>query len=334
MTIKNPYSMFQVKPKVKSEISINIQKLERETILNLEHSKAPNTIRAYQSDFNDFRLFCSKNGFRSMPTDPKIVSLYLTHLSTNEAKMSTLKRRIVSISVIHKLKGHYLDTKHPSIIENIMGIKRRKGSIQKAKKPILINSLKLIIDAIDQQNKQEIKKFRDRSIILIGFSGGFRRNEIVSLDYDDLDFVPEGLKISLRRSKTDQFGEGFMKALPYFDSSQYCPVVSLKKLLDLSKINSGPVFRSFVKGSKLSEKRLTDQTVALLIKEYLNLAGIDSKNYSGHSLRSGFATSAAESGAEERNIMAMTGHKSTEMVRRYIKEANLFKNNALNKIKI
>ena len=103
--------------------------------------------------------------------------------------MSTLKRRLVSIGVIHKLKGHYLDTKHPSIIENIMGIKRRKGSIQKAKKPILINSLKLIIDAIDKQNKQEIKKFRDRSIILIGFSGGFRRNEIVSLDYDDLDFV-------------------------------------------------------------------------------------------------------------------------------------------------
>ena len=111
-------------------------------------------------------------------------------------------------------------------------------------------------------------------------------------------------------------------------------MVSLKNWLDISKINSGPVFRRFIKGSKLSENRLTDQTVALLIKEYLNLAGIDSKNYSGHSLRSGFATSAAESGAEERNIMAMTGHKSTEMVRRYIKEANLFQNNALNKIKI
>jgi len=213
-------------------------------------------------------------------------------------------------------------------------LKEEKVRFQKAKKPILINSLKKIINVIDQQKKEEIKKLRDRSIILIGFSGGFRRNEIVSLDYDDLDFVPEGLKLSIRRSKTDQFGEGFTKALPYFDSSQYCPVVSLKKLLDLSKIRSGPVFRRFSKGSKLSENRLTDQTVALLIKEYLNLAGIDSENFSGHSLRSGFATSAAESGVEERNIMAMTGHKSTEMVRRYIKEANLFKNNALNKIKI
>ena len=317
-----------------NDIITDIKALQEETLLNLQNSKANNTVRAYKSDFNDFGIFCARNGFKSLPSNPKIVSLYLTHLSTKDAKMSTLKRRLVSIGVIHKLKGHYLDTKHPSIIENIMGIKRRKGSIQKAKKPILINSLKLIIDAIDQENKQEIKKFRDRSIILIGFSGGFRRNEIVSLDYDDLDFVPEGLKINIKRSKTDQFGEGFTKALPYFDSSQYCPVISLKNWLNISKITSGPIFRRFLKGSKLSENRLTDQTVAILIKEYLNLAGINSKNYSGHSLRSGFATSAAESGVEERNIMAMTGHKSTEMVRRYIKEANLFKNNALNKIKL
>ena len=316
-----------------NNIITDIKALQEETLLNLQNSKANNTVRAYKSDFNDFGIFCAQNGFKSLPSDPKIVSLYLTYLSTKNAKMSTLKRRLVSIGVIHKLKGHYLDTKHPAIIENIMGIKRRKGSLQKAKKPILINSLKKIINVIDQEKKEEIKKLRDRSIILIGFSGGFRRNEIVSIDYDDLDFVPEGLKISIRRSKTDQFGEGFTKALPYFDNSQYCPVVSLKKLLDLSKINTGPVFRRFIKGSKLSENRLTDQTVALLIKKYINLAGIDSRNYSGHSLRSGFATSAADSGVEERNIMAMTGHKSAEMVRRYIKDANLFKNNALNKLK-
>jgi site-specific recombinase XerD len=317
-----------------NDIITDIKALQEETLINLKNSKANNTVRAYKSDFKDFGLFCAQNGFKSLPSEPKIVSLYLTHLSTKDAKMSTLKRRLVSIGVIHKLKGHYLDTKHPSIIENIMGIKRRKGSIQKGKKPILINNLKEIINAIDQQNNEEIKKFRDRSIILIGFSGGFRRNEIVSLDYDDLDFVPEGLKINLRRSKTDQFGEGFTKALPYFERTQYCPVISLKNWIEISKISSGPVFRRFVKGSKVTERRLTDQTVALLIKKYLKLAGINSKNYSGHSLRSGFATSAAESGVEERSIMAMTGHKSTEMVRRYIKEANLFKNNALNKIKI
>ena len=317
-----------------NKIITDIKALQEETLLNLKSSKAKNTIRAYKSDFNDFGLFCAQNGFKSLPSEAKIISLYLTQLSTKEIKISTIKRRLVSIGVIHRLKGHYLDTKHPLIVENLMGIKRRKGSIQNGKKPLLINNLKRLVNVIDQQKKEQIKIFRDRTIILIGFSGGFRRNEIVSLDYDDLDFVEEGLKINIKRSKTDQFGEGSIKGLPYFDNSQYCPVVSLKNWIDIAKINSGSLFRRFSKGSRLTEKRLTDQTVALLIKEYLQLAGIDNKNYSGHSLRSGFATSAAESGAEERSIMAMTGHKSSEMVRRYIKEANLFKNNALNKIKI
>ena len=317
-----------------NNIITDINALKEETLLNLQSSKAENTVRAYKSDFGDFSLFCVQNGFKSLPSEPKIVSLYLTHLSTKNIKMSTLKRRLVSIGVIHRLKGHYLDTKHPSIIENVMGIKRRKGSIQKGKKPLLINNLKQIINVIDNDQNNEIKKLRDRTIILIGFSGGFRRNEIVSLDYGDLDFVTEGLKSNLRRSKTDQFGVGLVKGIPYFNNTQYCPVLSLKKWIEVSHINSGPIFRRFSKGSKLTNNRLTDQTVALIIKKYLKLAGIESKNYSGHSLRSGFATSAAESGVEERNIMAMTGHKSPEMVRRYIKEANLFKNNPLNKMKI
>ena len=316
------------------DIVTDIKALQEETLKNLQSSKATNTVRAYKSDFKDFGLFCVQNGFKNLPSDPKIVSLYLTNLSTKEVKLSTIKRRLVSIGVIHKMKGYYLDTKHPVIVENLMGIKRRKGTVQKGKKPILINELKKILKAIDEQDIQDIKKLRDKSIILIGFSGGFRRNEIVSLDYEDLDFVDEGLKITVKRSKTDQFGEGSIKALPYFEDSVYCPVTILQRWLNISKINKGPLFRRFSKGSKLTNDRLTDQTVALLIKDYLNIAGIDSKNYSGHSLRSGFATSAAESGAEERSIMAMTGHKSAEMVRRYIKEANLFKNNALNKIKL
>ena len=136
--------------RVIDDIITDIKALQEETLLNLKSSKANNTIRAYKSDFNDFGLFCVKNGFKSLPTEPKIVSLYLTHLSTKDAKMSTLKRRLVSIGVIHRLKGHYLDTKHPSIIENLMGIKRRKGSVQKGKKPLLINNLKRIINVIDE----------------------------------------------------------------------------------------------------------------------------------------------------------------------------------------
>ena len=315
-------------------LTTDLKTLQEETLKNLQNSKASNTVRAYKSDFKDFGLFCAQNGFKNLPSDPKIVSLYLTSLATKNVKLSTIKRRLVSIGVIHKIKGLYLDTKHPVIVENLMGIKRRKGTIQKGKKPILINELRKILKVIDEQKIEDIKKLRDKSIILIGFSGGFRRNEIVSLDYEDLDFVHEGLKIIVKRSKTDQFGEGAIKALPYFEESLYCPVTILKRWINVSKITKGPLFRRFTKGSKLTKNRLTDQTVALIIKDYLNKVGIDSSNYSGHSLRSGFATTAAEYGAEERTIMAMTGHKSAEMVRRYIKEANLFKNNALNKIKI
>ena len=317
-----------------SELVTDIKKSQEETLRNLKNSKALNTVRAYKSDFEDFALFCVKNGFNNLPSEPKIVSLYLTHLSSREAKISTIKRRLVSIGVIHKIKGHYLDTKHPIIIENLMGIKRLKGTIQKGKKPLLINDLKIIIDVINQENEPDIKKLRDKALLTIGFSGGFRRNEIVSLDAEDVEFVFEGVKITLKKSKTDQFGEGMIKGIPHFENSLYCPVTALQRWINISKIKKGPLFRRFLKGSKLSIRRLTDQSVALIIKSYLIKAGIDSNNYSGHSLRSGFATSAAEAGADERSIMTMTGHKSTEMVRRYIKEANLFKNNALNKIKL
>jgi site-specific recombinase XerD len=316
-----------------SELTTDLKILHEATLENLKSSKANNTLRAYKSDFKDFGAFCSRYRLSSLPSEPKTISLYLTHLSKN-SKISTLRRRLVSISMVHKLKGHYLDTKHPIIVENLMGIRRVKGSIQKGKKPILINHLKSIINSINKQSKNEIKKLRDKTIILVGFGGGFRRTELISIDYEDLEFVPEGVKITIRKSKTDQLGEGMLKGLPYFDDVNYCPVINLRKWLEISKIKSGPIFRRFSKGSVLTDNRLTDQSVVLLIKEYLRLAGIENENFAGHSLRSGFATVAADSGADERSIMAMTGHKTTQMVRRYIREANLFKNNALNKVKI
>ena len=303
-----------------NELITDIKNLEIETLKNLKNSKAHNTLRAYQADFKDFSSFCVKNGFNSLPTEPKIIALYLTHLSSF-SKFSTLKRRIASIKVVHRLKGHYIDTKHPIITENIMGIKRKLGVKQTSKKPILINDLKQIINVIDEE-KNELKKYQNKALILIGFAGGFRRSELVSIEYEDVDFVTEGVKINVTKSKTDQTGIGLTKAIPYFENKTYCPVISLKKWIEYSSINNGKVFK------------VSDKTVALTIKKYASIAGLDNSKYAGHSLRSGFATSTAEIGADERSIMAMTGHKTTQMVRRYIQEANLFKNNALNKIKI
>ena len=300
-----------------NDLITDVKSLEIETLKNLKNSKAVNTLRAYQSDFKDFSVFCSTNGFSSLPTQPKIIALYLTNLSKSY-KFSTLKRRIASISVIHKLKGQYLDIKHPVIMENLHGIKRTLGSRQKSKKPILINDLKLIIKVIDKD------KIRDKALILIGFAGGFRRSELVNIYKEDIEFVSEGVKILIKRSKTDQSGEGTIKAIPYFDNQEFCPVVALKEHIskNLKNNNEDKIFD------------ISDKSVALIIKRYAKKADLDASRYAGHSLRSGFATTAAEFGAEERNIMAMTGHKTTQMVRRYIQEANLFKNNALNKIKI
>ena len=302
------------------DLVTDVKNLELETLKNLKSSKALNTLRAYKADYKDFAGFCIKHGFKTMPSEPKIISLYLTHLSQT-SKFSTLKRRLASISVIHKLSGHYIDTKHPMITENLMGIKRVKGSYQKAKKPILIKELKSIIDVIDK-DKNEKRRSKNKALILVGFAGGFRRSELVAILYEDIDFVSEGVKIFIRRSKTDQSGEGMTKGIPYFSNKDYCPVIALNKWIQVTQIKSGKIFN------------MSDKSVALIVKKFAAIAGLDSNKYSGHSLRSGFATSAADLGAEERSIMAMTGHKTTQMVRRYIQEANLFKNNALNKIKI
>jgi site-specific recombinase XerD len=320
MTLKEPFDIITIKPK-DNNLTKDLKRLEDETLKNLKNSKAQNTLRAYASDFRHFRDFCIDNNVKYLPSDPKIISLYLTKLAQT-SKFSTLKRRIASISVIHKMKGHYLDTKHPIIIENLLGIKRVKGTNQKAKKPILINDLKLIINVIGETKQVNKRKIRDKAIILVGFSGGFRRSELVNIEYEDIEFVNEGVKIIIKRSKTDQSGEGMTKAIPYFANKSFCPVISLKNWIDNSETKSGKIFD------------ISDKSVALIIKKYASLSGLDPNKYGGHSLRSGFATSTAESGAEERNIMAMTGHKTTQMVRRYIQEANLFKNNALNKIKI
>ncbi len=302
------------------DLVTDVKSLELETLKNLKSSKAINTLRAYKADYKDFATFCLKNGFKPMPSEPKIITLYLTNLSKT-CKFSTLKRRLASISVIHKLSGHYIDIKHPMITENLMGIKRILGSYQKAKKPILINELKLIVNVINK-DKNEKNRIKNKALILVGFSGGFRRSELVAINFEDLDFVTEGVKIFVKRSKTDQSGEGMTKGIPYFSNPEYCPVISLKNWIKKLEIKSGKIFD------------MSDKSVALTIKKYTALAGLDPNKYSGHSLRSGFATSTAEMGAEERSIMAMTGHKTTQMVRRYIQEANLFKNNALNKIKI
>ena len=312
-----------------------IKNLELETLENIKQSRAQNTSRAYKSDFINFIMFCNKIKKNPFKADVQDISLYLTKLSKENLKFSTIKRRLVSIVIANRLKGRHIDTKNPIINDNLKSIKRKIGSIQIGKKPLSLDDLKQIILSINSNIKiHKNKKTRDKAIILLGFSGGFRRSELVNLDYQDIEFVKEGIKIIIKKSKTDQYGEGFIKAIPYFSNSDFCPIVALKNWFENSYIRDKSIFRKISKNGSVLENRLTDQSVALILKFHMLNANLNPNNYSGHSLRSGFATATANSGADERSIMAMTGHKSTQMVRRYIKEANLFKNNALNKINI
>ena len=224
---------------------------------------------------------------------------------------------IQPIFIKESLKGTEEIKSMPGI--NRLGLDILDGEIEKI---INLGIKSIAVFPVIDEDKNEYKKYQNRALLLIGFAGGFRRSELVSIEYEDIDFVNEGVKILVKRSKTDQTGLGMTKAIPYFKNKIYCPVISLKEWLAHAKINNGKIFN------------ISDKTVALTIQKYALLAGLDKTKYAGHSLRSGFATSTAEIGADERSIMAMTGNKTTQMVRRYIKEANLFKNNALNKIKI
>ena len=311
-----------------------IKKLELETLENIKYSKAYNTIRAYKSDFKNFTIFCQKLKINPFDCNSKDLSMYLTKISKEKIKFSTIKRRLVSIVIANRLKGNHIDTKNPIISDNLKTIKRKIGSKQVGKKPLLIENLKTIISELENNNMHINRKYRDKALLLIGFSGGFRRSELINLDIEDIDFVREGLKIIIKKSKTDQFGEGFLKAIPYFNNKELCPVIALNNWLKISNIKNNSIFRKISKSGNILKNRLSDQSVPLILKNHMKYANIDPENYSGHSLRSGFATTAASFGAEERSIMQMTGHKSTQMVRRYIQEANLFENNALNKLKI
>jgi site-specific recombinase XerD len=306
-----------------NHIIAKLQDLETQTFKNIRSSKSENTLRAYKADILRFNTFCTNLNLKSLPAQPKTVSLFLTELSKKN-KYSTIKRKLAAIKVTHNLAGAYIDMKNPIIVENLNSIKKQLGTFQSSKKPILIEDLKKIISKIDTENNKNLK-IRNKTLLLVGFAGAFRRSELVALELKDLDFVDEGVKIFIKKSKTDQSGEGMIKAIPYFKNENFCPVVNLKKwvgLLKRDRPNNPKVFD------------MSDKNVALIIKKYADLCGLNSFKYAGHSLRSGFATSTAMIGAEERQIMNMTGHKSSQMVRRYIQESNLFKNNALNKINL
>ena len=291
-------------------------------------SRSPATKRAYTHDWQHFQTWCSDNQYSSLPATPETVANYLATLADQGRAVATLTRRIAAISQAHQLAGHPSPTRDERVRTVMKGIKRTIGVAQTQKAPATIEVLRVLIEHIGEG----LLGTRNRALLLVGFAGAFRRSELVSLDVGDVVFVPAGMVITLRQSKTDQEKEGVKKAIPCGVFPATCPVRALQAWVRTANITSGPIFRPLDRHGNIKQLRLTSQSVALVIKRYAALAKLDVADFAGHSLRAGFATTAGAARVAERDIMRQTGHQSVQMVRRYIREGELFRDNAAGQV--
>jgi site-specific recombinase XerD len=294
-------------------------------------ASSPNTARAFRADWAHFQVWCTTEGLISYPADPSTVAVYISALAGTH-KVSTLQRRLTAINYYHRHHGDDrpygpASLKHAAISSVMKGLKRANGTRPDAKAALTTEQLRRMVVAIPDSPCG----LRNRALLLIGFAGGFRRSELVVLDFADIEDVEDGLKITIRRSKSDQEGQGRTLGIPYGSDPKTCPVRAYRKWIAAANITAGPVFRHFYNRT-MGSKGITDQVVADIVKRAAERAGIDAAGLSGHSLRSGLATSAARNGASERSIMKQTGHRSVAMVRRYIHDAELFHDNAAGKL--
>lgn len=285
-------------------------------------SKAQNTIRAYRSGWASFTSWCRSNSLESLPATPTTVALYIA-AQASDHKVATLQQRISAISQAHQAAGHESPTRSLQVRLVLQGARRLKGTASAQKAPAVVNDLRQMVEKIPDT----IQGQRDRALLLVGFASACRRSEMVALDAEDLEWGANGVIITIRRSKTDQEGLGRKVAIPYGSRSETCPVKSLREWLDSAKITEGTIFRSVDRSGNVLG-RLTAQSVALIVKKYAELVGLDPSKYAGHSLRAGMVTSAAAAGVDERVIAKQTGHQSMLVLRRYIREGDLFRSNA------
>jgi integrase len=290
-------------------------------------SKAPNTLRGYQSDWREFCAWCGARGLCAMPAAADAVAAYIAECA-GRLKPGSIQRRLNAIAEAHKAAGQEAPTHAPIVRNTLKGIRRTLGTAPVQKSPAVTDDIRAMVDAADAGAIGA----RDRALVLLGFAGAFRRSELVSLDVEDCAFAKDGLTVMLRRSKTDQEAQGRKVGIPYGSNPQTCPVRTLQAWLEQAAVSSGPVFRSVSRHGQVRADRLAGIDVARVVKKLAERAGLDGAKYAGHSLRAGHATAAAMAGASERAIMNQTGHRSVQMVRKYIRDGNLFRENSAGKL--
>jgi site-specific recombinase XerD len=254
------------------------------------------------------------------------VRVYLAHLADQGASASTIAGRVAALATGHRLAGYSPSpTRDDSVKVTLAGIRRTIGTARQGKLGVTIEELRSLVAVCDPDS---LAGLRDRALLVLCFAGAFRRSELVSLDLSDVDQTRDGLRVSLRRSKTDQEGTGTVKGLPYGSNPQTCPVRTLEAWLEMAGIADGPLFRPINRHGQISPERLSDKSVALIVKRAAEGAGLDPTRVAGHSLRRGFATTAARNRVPELTICRQTGHRSLATLRAYVEEATLFTDNA------
>ena len=292
-------------------------------------AQSENTRRAYRADWRDFLAYAANRGKRALPADPDEVARYLRHLVTRRRlKVATVSRRLAAIGERHKASGFESPADEWVVKKTLRRLRCEHGEPARGKAPLLTEDLKKIVASIPDT----LVGRRDRAILLLGFAGALRRRELVSLDMEDLALAPEGLVLSINKSKTDQTRMGRKVGIPYGKHAATCPVRAVLRWLEQSKLAEGALFRGVTKHGAVRMTRLTDQIVADIVKRYAEAIGKYSSRFSAHSLRSGFITSAAIAGVSERSIQDQSGHQSITVLRRYIRDACIFRFNAAAKV--
>jgi len=277
-------------------------------------SKAPNTIRTYKLFWREFEHFTQGRGADSLPATPQTVVEYLTALADAGAKVSTIEVKLAAVAFAHRQAEQPDPTVYNSVKTVMAGIRRELKRAPNKREPATLAEVRAMVETLDTDT---LRGKRDKALLLVGFAGAFRRSELVGLDVADVR-INGTLKITVRQSKTDQEGEGQVKTIPTL-GGDLCPVAALAAWLDAAGITSGPIFRQFARGDKVRSSPLTGQSVALVVKAAAQAAGLDWRNYSGHSLRSGFISQAMDAGASDSDIMQQTGHKTERVMRGYRK---------------
>lgn len=285
-------------------------------------SRSPATKRIYDSDLRIFEAWCLSRGLRSLPAEPDIVAAFLTHEALRGKKPATISRRMAAISYALRVGALPAIAGDERIKSVLRGIRRYKGVAPKRKAPATAERVVAMAAAGDDG----IRSLRDRAIVLLGFAGAFRRSELVALDVEDIAEFEEGLRVSIRRSKTDQ--EGLGATIGILRGDHACPVRALTNWLHNARITSGAIFRQVSRSGTVSRNRLSDRSVALIVKARAKAVGLDPSTFSGHSLRAGFLTSAAARGASIFKMMDVSRHKSVDTLRGYVRDAELFKSHA------